>query len=380
MPKTLIITLEYPPQIGGVSSYVYNLAAHLPAGDVVVYAPKIKGDKEFDSTCPWKTYRYSPYWPIFIWPRWTRLIWQINRLIKKEKIERIFVHHALPVGYATYFISRLKHVPYSLFFHGTDVEMGTNNHFKLAKLRRVCARAQAIFTNSQFLKNKLEERLELGNRASIVYSCPGNNFLVPSSEVDKEQLVSRLALGGKKVILTVARMAEGKGYPHLIRLLPKILEKVPNLVWLIIGDGPKKEEVIKLTQRYNLQNVARFLGNIPHKDLPVYYQIADLFVLLTHKDEETEEGLGTVFLEAAASGVPVVGGRVGGVEEVVKNLETGILVDTFGDVSVIAAITNLLLEKENAKQMGLAGRTMVQKEFTWEEQVAKINLALTPQS
>ena len=122
----------------------------------------------------------------------------------------------------------------------------------------------------------------------------------------------------------MARLVEGKGYPHLIRLLPEILNKIPNIVWLVIGDGPKKKAIMDLVQKYSLQNIVRYLGEVPYQNLPLYYQSADLFVLLTHKDEQSEEGWGTVFLEAGASGLPVVAGRVGGVEEVVANLQTGL--------------------------------------------------------
>ena len=93
-------------------------------------------------------------------------------------------------------------------------------------------------------------------------------------------LRNQLALQGKKVMITVANMEEGKGYPHLIRLLPDVVKKVPNLVWLIVGDGPKKKLLVDLIVKNDLQNVARFLGTIPQNELPKYMQLADLFVLL----------------------------------------------------------------------------------------------------
>jgi phosphatidyl-myo-inositol dimannoside synthase len=175
------------------------------------------------------------------------------------------------------------------------------------------------------------------------------------------------------VIITVARMTEGKGYPHLIRLFPKILEKIPNLVWLIVGDGSKKDEIIKSIQKNYLQNVIRFIGRMPYVELPKYYQLADLFVLLTHSDESAvEEAWGTAFVEAAACGLPVVAGRGGGVEEAVQNTITGLVVDVYQDQSIISAVTELLRNKDYAKQMGQAGRERVIREFNWSEQLRKL--------
>ncbi len=369
--KTLIITLEYPPQIGGVASYAYNLAKNIPAENVVVYAPKMEGDASFDKKNKWKVARAKPYfW--FVWPRWLRMLGQVWQLVKKEKIQLIYVHNALPVGYVAYLLKKFKKIPYVLFFHGTDLELGIKN--KKNKLKKVCLGAQKIIVNSNFLKNKFQSAFEdLKKEITMVYPCPDDIFLHLAPAAELKKLKSQLALEGKKVIITVARMTEGKGYPHLIRLLPKILEKVPNLVWLIIGDGPKKDEIIKSIQKNYLQNVVRFIGKVSYTDLPKYYQLADLFVLLTHPDESSaEEAWGTAFVEAAASGLPVVAGRAGGVEEAVQNMTTGLVVDVYQDQGIISAVTELLRNKDSAMKMGQAGRERVIREFNWPEQLKKL--------
>jgi phosphatidylinositol alpha-1,6-mannosyltransferase len=300
------------------------------------------------------------------------MLFQIRKIIKKEKIEKIYVHHVLPSGYVAYLLKKFFKIPYVVFFHGTDLEVGLKR--KARRLKKVCNGAEKIVVSGEFLKNKLINRFEdLENKIVILHPCPGSFFLKPIKEEELEILRSKLALNGKKVLISVGRMADGKGFPHMVRLLPKILEKVPNLVWLVIGDGPKKEDLIKNIQKNYLQNVARIMGFVPLNDLPKYYQIADAFVLLTHKDENSEEGWGTTFLEAGASGLPVIAGRVGGVEEVVENLVTGILVDIYQDQGVVSAITEILRNSDYAKQMGEAGRERILREFTWEKQIAKLN-------
>ncbi|TAN32985.1 glycosyltransferase family 1 protein [Patescibacteria group bacterium] len=369
--KILIITLEYPPQIGGIASYVYNYCAHSPANDIIVYAPKTAGGENFDKKNSWPVYRRKPYW--FLWPHWLRLIWQIKKIIRTEKISAIHVHHALPLGYvARYFWSRKK-IPYTIFFHGADLELGAR--FKRRQLESVCRAASAVIVNSEFTRNKFAGAFEAIplEKIKIIYPCPADIFFAKEPPEKLTALKSQLALSGKKVILTVSRIGEGKGYPHLARLLPQILEKIPNAVWLIVGDGPKRAALMEQIQKNSLQNTVRYVGQISYEELPKYYQTADLFVLLTHPDDSRgEEGWGTVFLEAAASGLPVVAGRSGAVEEVVKHLETGLVVDVYQDMSVVAAVVDLLREAEYGKKMGAAGRARAEAEFKWEKQLCKV--------
>lgn len=370
--KILIITLEYPPQAGGIASYVYNYAKHVPPESVVVYAPSLPQADAFDAGVPWRTYRRSPYW-LFVWPHWLRLFFQVWNIIRREKITQLHIHQALPGGYVGYLIKKIKKIPYTIFLHGTDVALATRQSFKRAQFKRICASAERLVVNSEFLKKKLLERVEISTPISVVYPCAADNFLLKADPEKITKIKEKLALEGKKIIITVARMVEGKGYPHVIRMLPEILKQVPNVVWLMIGLGPKQQEIFAAAQKHYLQNVVRFLGQISFAELPTYYQAADIFVLLTHPDEGLEEGWGTVFLEAAASGLPAVAGRSGGVEEAVEDGVTGVVVEVHQDKAVVKAIVDLLKNPEWARQMGEAGKKRVSEEFTWDKQLKKLD-------
>ncbi len=369
MSKILIITLEYPPQVGGIASYIFNYAQVL-AGDKIIYAPRLAGDSAFDQTKQLKVIRRSPYW--ILWPRWLRMLFQIGSIIKQEKITELHIHHVLPVGYIGYWFLKRKKISYTLFLHGTDFNMATKNKFKANRFHTICSQASRTVVNSEFLKTKLLARFDDLKNVIVVNPGPGSIFFNGVDEAALAKRRAELALTGKKVILTVARLAEGKGYPHLIRVMPEILKSIPNLVWIIIGNGPKKKNIMDLIQNHSLQNVVRFLGTVAYADLPFYYHLANAFVLLTHPDEVSEEGWGTVFLEAAASDLPVVAGRVGGVEEAVLNLETGLVVDVHQDKAVVNAIVEILKNPEFAKQMGQVGKARVLSEFTWEKQITKL--------
>ncbi|MBI5222267.1 MAG: glycosyltransferase family 4 protein [Candidatus Magasanikbacteria bacterium] len=372
--KKLIITMEFPPQIGGIASYTRQFAAALKPEEVVVLAPKHKQAKEFDKTCAFKVIRKGFYFPPFIWPRWLLLFWHVFWLARKEKIDIIYLHHVLPVGYVARLIKKIKRVPFLIFSHGTDVLLASRSNWKKERMRSVVNQAEAIVFNSASLRQRfLRVWPEFQEKGLVLYPCPEDDFyLAPSGEII-DKLKSQYALEGKKVILTIARMDEGKGYPHLIRILPKVLEKVPNLVWFVIGDGPKRELISKEIQKNFLQNVVRYIGMVPHSELKQFYYLADLFVLLTHPDEGREEGLGLVFLESAAAGLPVIAGRSGGVEEAVLNGQTGIVVDIYhGDKIVADSIIELLKNEDYARTLGMNARVRLEADFKWRNQLKVI--------
>lgn len=372
MKKILIATLEYPPAIGGIASYVANFAAHVAPEKVVLYTPTMKGDKEFDEKNKWRVYRRDPFL-FLIWPRWLASVWQLWSIVRKEKIDVVHIHHALPLGYAAYILKIFLKIPYVIFLHGTDLALALRP-LKRAKFRFLLARAERVCVGSNFMKSKLESRVDKLPPITVLYACPADSFFEPVAQDVLHTLKSQLGLEGKKVVLTVGRMVDGKGHPHLIRLWPYIVSQVPNAVLVMIGSGPKFKQIEALIQTNRLQGVVRLLGAIPYADLAVYYQMADVFTLLTHPDEIAEEGWGTVFLEAAASSLPVVAGRAGGVEEAVAHGVSGMIVDTYQELQSAETIIDLLKRPDYAHGLGLAGRELAQREFRWSEQIKKLEL------
>jgi len=373
MKKILIITLEFPPQVGGIATYVRALADELDH-DVVVYAPYDGNTKEWDAKQPYKIIRKKPLFPRFMWPRWIRMVFQVWRIVRKEKIEVILLHHVLPVGYVGLILKKITGVPYLIFSHGTDLLMGTRTPWKKKMMSMVANHSTQLVFNSQSLKDRfLLIFPEFESKSIVVYPCPDRDFSTFPSFSELHKLKEQYALEGKKVILSIARFDEGKGMPHLIRLLPDVLKKVPNAVWLLIGDGPKKAEAMKLIHDEALQNVVRYVGPLPHDKLKPFYYSADVFVLLLHPDEGREEGLGMVFLEAAACGIPAVAGKSGGVEEAVIHTETGLVFDVRRDVKAITeGIVQILSHSEFGHQLGRQAQERMQTSFKWEHQVGRL--------
>lgn len=371
MKNTLIISLEYPPQVGGIATYVHALAQALPAENTIVLAPPMAGSEEWDQAQTYRVIR-APFLYALMWPRWWALWAEVKKLVRQEKIERILVHHVLPVGYVAQLAARAFKIKFAVFSHGTDITLATSTKWKTKRLRQVLRKADAVVFNSQSLLSRALARVpEFQNKAGVIYPCPDTVFYTPPATADLEKIRTKFALEGKRVLLTVARLVDGKGFPHLIPILETVLKDNPNVVWIIIGSGPKTAEVVNLIQKHGLQNSVRFVGEVAHADLTVYYHLADIFVLLTHPDKGQEEGLGLVFLEAAAAGLPVIAGKSGGVEEGVKHQQTGLIFDVYNQKPEIsAAIVQLLNDPSLCAQLGQAGQARMRTEFNWAHQLS----------
>ena len=375
MKRTLIITLEFPPIVGGIATYVDQVASSLSSERVVVLAPKHNNAKDFDKKKAYKIIRKNLYFPPFFWPRWIRLFFQVWRIVKKEHIEVIHVHHILPVGYIAWIIKKLLHIPYIIFSHGTDIAAAGAKKRKRFLALTVSLQAESIIVNSKNLSLRLLTVLpRLSKKVRVVYPCPDKDFFTPPPKEEIEQLRHMYALEGKKVILSASRLDYGKGYSHLVRSMAEIVQDVPHIVWFIIGDGPKKKEVFASIIQHNLQNNVRFIGEVPHNEVKKFYYLADIFVLLTHPYRGKEEGLGLVFLEAAAAGLPVIAGKSGGVEEAVIDKKTGMVIDVYQQHDQIKkSIISLLADPDAAQTLGAAGKKRMAEEFQWEKQIARIS-------
>jgi phosphatidylinositol alpha-1,6-mannosyltransferase len=374
--KRLMLTLEFPPQKGGIATYVYNLAKHLPPDEVVVCAPPSVDklvDKKLDSENGWKTYRKNPYW-FLVWPHWLRWLLAVWKIVKTEKIDVIHIHHILPSGYIAVFFKKIFKVPYVVFLHGTDLRLVLKNKQKVKKVSYILNNASKVVVNSAYLQNELKGNFKLTVPVEIIFPCPSDNFLSDVNYEKISKLRVNFGLEGKKVMISVGRLVKSKGHHQLLEYIPELLKSVPNLVWLVVGNGEESKSLVENVQKNNLQSVVRFLGEVSLDDLPDYYALANIFVLLTHPTERSVESFGTVFLEASAVGIPVVAGKCGGVEEAVQEGVTGYLVDSNSQNEVVTSIVKILTNPNLAVEMGRKGKEFVLAKFTWKKQIEKTNL------
>ncbi|MFA5076552.1 MAG: glycosyltransferase family 4 protein [Patescibacteria group bacterium] len=372
MKKTLLVTIDFLPQSGGVARYLANLAANLPRESLVVLAPKIKNYHDDISSC--KIYRRSLFWAF--WPKWLPMLWHIYKIIKTEKIEIIWVAQPLPVGTAVYLVSRLLKLPYIVNSHGMDVALilYSNTRKKLLG-KRILNNANQVTVNSNFTKNLI---LELGvpeNKITKIYPCPAFHQL--PSQHDCQKIKQKYNLENKKIILTVGRLVKRKGHDQVIRALPKILATVPETAYLIVGDGQNKENLLELTKQLDLEENVLFTGFITDQELPAYYQIADLFIMPSRNINNYDvEGFGLVYLEANSFGKPTISGDQGGEAEAVVNGQTGFQINPTDITKISEQVVSLLTNNDLTEKIGEQGRRWA-KNFSWEIEAKKLEKLLS---
>ncbi len=374
MKRTLIITMEYPPQVGGIATYVDQMAGSFDPQQVVLLAPPHEGSKQWDKKRPFLIIRSSFLYPKFIWPRWLKLYKEVKHLVRTYGIEQIHLHHILPVGYVANLLFRKFKIPYLVFSHGTDISaVGATKKKKMAALK-IAKQSARVIVNS----NNLEQRLltafpALEGHTSVLYPSPSEAFSERPDQSVIDEMRAKYGLQGKHVMLTISRFVHGKGFQYLVPAVAEILTRVPHLVWFVVGNGEEKQKILADIRKHNLQNIVRFIGEVPHEELQLYYHLADQFVLLTHPYNNMEEGLGLVFLEAASAGLPIVAGKSGGVEEAVKDGVTGVIVDVLNNPQrVVEEVVSFFEDKEKAHKYGEAGKKRMAEEFVWDVQLERI--------
>ena len=368
MKKILIATVEFPPQKGGIANYLAGLAGALPADKVVVLAPHRGGEDSFDGRQSYKIYRKKLLSKI-LWPKWLPLVWHLWRATRREKAEAILAGQVLPVGTAAYLLNKIFVFPYFVSCHGMDILTAAANPRKKKLMNKILAAAGGIIANSQFTKNEL---LKLGvpeNKITVVYPCVNT---VEGIEPEKvAEIKNRLGLADKKIILTVGRLVARKGHDKVIEALPRILERVPRAIYVIVGDGPEKESLKLQIAKLKLENEVLMVGEISEEKKSAFYQLCDVFVMAPRQIGPDVEGFGTVYLEANQYGKPVVAGRSGGVAEAVSDGVTGVIVDPENKDQIADTVTKILSDNDLAKKLGEQGREWVGN-FKWEKQAEKL--------
>jgi phosphatidylinositol alpha-1,6-mannosyltransferase len=375
MKKLLIATIEFPPQKGGIANYLAGLAEALPADKVAVLAPKHVGAENFDSREKYKIYRKNLISQMpFVWPKWLPLVWHLWRTARREKVEVILVGQVLPVGTAAMVVKKIFKIPYFVSCHGMDILTAARDPRKKKLMNKILEQASGVIANSEFTKNELIKLSVPESKIIVIYPCVVKKDGIAPDKI--LEIKNRLGLADKKIILTVSRLMERKGHDRVIEALPKVLERVPNAIYVIVGSGPEGEKLKILSSKLQVENSILFTGEISEEKKAAFYQLCDVFIMTPRQIGSDVEGFGTVYLEANQFGKPVVAGRSGGVGEAVVDGVTGIIMDPENVNQIAEAVIKLLTDEPLAKKLGEQGQERVEKEFRWEIQAEKLKKIL----
>jgi phosphatidylinositol alpha-1,6-mannosyltransferase len=195
-------------------------------------------------------------------------------------------------------------------------------------------------------------------------------------------LRKELGLADKKVIVSVGRLVHRKGQDHLIESMPQILQAHPDAHLVLVGQGPYLEHLAKLVAVNNLQDSVSFIGRIQYQELPNYICVGDIFAMPSRSRLMglEVEGLGIVYLEASACGLPVIAGKSGGAPDAVIDGATGVVVNGTDNGEIASAVISLLSDHLRAKAMGERGRQWIIDDWRWEIWSERFEVLLNQQT
>lgn len=372
--RLVLLVEHFLPEIGGAGVYLHSLLSALPPHRTIVLAPKDPGSEVFDQQVPyrilrsrvWGMLRHSPLWSRPFFNRLFKLIIVCCILIRGffYRKDLWMVGSLTPVGVAIPILHRLFHTPFIVGSQGEDLRMYRRTGRSMFILKTLLRNATKVITISRCWIHELSALR--GRQEGIVLIPPTVDLVRFHPGPDEESLRSRYGLQGKKVLLTVGRLAVRKGIDSVLSCLPEILPACPGLHYLIVGQGEDESRLRAMVADLQLQQSVLFLGSVPDDLLPSLYRIADVFVMPNRELASTGEieGFGIVFLEAASSGIPVIGGNSGGAAEAILEGRSGFLIPPGNNDLLKQRILQLLSDTEMAHHMGLEGRRWVEENFS----------------
>ncbi|MFE4060886.1 glycosyltransferase family 4 protein [Streptomyces sp. NPDC059096] len=384
MHKTLIVTNDFPPRPGGIQAFLHNMALRLDPERIVVYASTWKRGREgveatdaFDAEQPFTVVRDRTTM-LLPTPRVTR---RAVALLREHGCESVWFGAAAPLGLMAPALRRAGARRLVATTHGHEAGWAQLPASRQL-LRRIGESTDAITYLGDYTRSRIAPALTPGAAARMRQLPPGVDEKTFHPDSGGAAVRAALGLADRPVVVCVSRLVPRKGQDTLIRAMPAILARVPDAVLLIVGGGPYESDLRKLAEATGVDGSVRFTGAVPWGQLPAHFGAGDVFAMpcRTRRGGLDVEGLGIVYLEASATGLPVVAGDSGGAPDAVLDGETGWVVH--GGPPDVAAresaerIVTLLEDPELRRRMGERGRAWVEERWRWDLLAERLRLLL----
>src|ERR1700691_3987306 len=365
MRRTLIVTNDFPPRRGGIQSFAHELARRLAPARLTVYAPKWDGDAAFDAAQPFEVVRH-PTSLMIGGPSVTR---RAAELVRLRKAEVVIFGAAAPLGLITPALRRAGVQKAIAITHGHEAGGGA---LPVARslLRRIGERTDVVTYLGEYFRVRLARALTPDAAARLTQLHPGVDAAAFRPDpAAREAIRERYRLADRRVVVCVSRLVRRKGQDTLLRAWPAVTKQVPDAALLIVGAGPYGAALQRLSQRSGVTSSVHFTGPVPQVELPAHYAAGDVFSMpcRTRRGGLDVEGLGIVYLEASAAGLPVVGGDSGGAPDAILEGETGYVVGGRDVPALSDRLVALLSNPEAARAMGEKGRAWVERDWSWDQ-------------
>ncbi len=373
--KTFLITNDLGPRAGGIESFVLGLLERVDKNSVVILTSSQSKSKDFDKEL------FEKFGAIVIRDRskillpTPRVARKAVKIMKEYQAKTIWFGAAAPLALLAKRLRIAGATNIVALTHGHEVWWAKIPIFRLA-ISKISADVDSLTYLGDFTKNAMLP--VIADKSKLVKIAPGIDVdhFVPS-EIDVK-LIEKHKLQNRRVIVCVGRLVHRKGQDKLIEAMPQVLKEFPDAVLLLVGEGPIRSMLDKLIRHHGLEHHVIFTGRIKFEDLAKYIQLGEVFAMPS-RDRFfglEVEGLGIVYLEASACGVPVIVGKSGGAPDAVIQNQTGLIVDGTKPQEISDAICRLFADKELARQMGRQGREWVVENWRWQIWSEKFNTLL----
>ena len=367
MRRTLIVTNDFPPRRGGIQSFVHEVAIRQPAGSVVVYASDDDGSAEFDAAQPFPVVRH-PTGLLVPTPAAGR---RVVATARAHGCTAAWFGAAAPLALLAPALRRAGVEGIVATTHGHEVAWAMLPGARQA-LRRIGTQCDVVTYLGEYARRRLAPAL--GRHAMMRQLTPGVDVETFRPGIDGSAVRARYGLADRPVVVCVSRLVPRKGQDALIRALPAVRRRIPDAALLLVGKGRFDATLRRLAASAGVADHVVLTGAVPAGELAMHYAAGDVFAMpcRTRRLGMDVEGLGVVFLEASALGLPVVVGDSGGAPDAVRDGETGYLVDGRDVDQIAERIAELLDDAQLRAKFGEAGRRWVTDQWRWDIVAARL--------
>ncbi len=369
--KHLLVTNDFPPKIGGIQSYLWELWRRLPADEAAVLTTPYEGADAFDAASPIPIARIDQ--PVML--PVASLARRIDQEAERVGADLVVLDPALPLGHLGPRLAR----PYGVILHGAEITVPGRVPGPRQALARVLRGAELVIAAGGYPADEGERAARRGLPVVVIPPGVDTDRFVPLGDAERAAVRKQFGLAPEStVVVSVSRLVPRKGMDVLIRAAARLAPIHPELEVVIGGSGRDRDRLERLVA--DLAAPVRLVGRVDDDDLPGLYGAADVFAMDCRNRwlGLEQEGFGIVFLEAAACAVPQVAGRSGGAAEAVVDGETGLVVDDPRSVAQLAdALRTLIVDPERRRRMGKAGRIRAEAEFAYDVLAGQLRDALS---
>jgi phosphatidylinositol alpha-1,6-mannosyltransferase len=372
-----VVTNDFPPRTGGIQTFVHELVKRLDVDELTVLTSRWSGDVAFDRAEPYEVVR-QPTSVLLPTPATRHAAVE---LVRSRQITSVLFGAAAPLGLLAPALRRAGVDQLVALTHGHEAGWAQLPGARQL-LRRIGDGVDVVTYLGAYTHRRIGAALSKSARQSMVRLTPGVDCARFAAGVDGSAVRSRYGLQASPVIVCVSRLMPRKGQDTLILALPQIRARVPGTHLLLVGSGPYRAALERLVTDVGVAGSVTFTGPVAQAELPQHYAAGDVFAMpcRTRRAGLDVEGLGIVYLEASAAGLPVVAGDSGGAPDAVLDGETGVIVDGRSQASVVEEVSDLLVDVDKARRFGDRGRRWVQEAWGWDAQAERLGGLLSPTS